>query len=501
MSLVYSTHYTEPLVALANTQLPLDEHIDAILKPPFAPDAILDVLQDGVPHQVVLARIAVGLYTNALDLYLNEASTAQEDAEWWAEVEQSNQLAALYLLQSKRAILLVSVGSLTSPAFPKRILNLLRVLRSSNGVLHRPSSLRDFFLNQGQHQPNPFASIFFPHLKSIPLARVHPVFYVEAQTPTSTFLSILSNTVRRVVNGIAFALYFPLRLSRDECRLKREDNENIRNDKAEVLGKLIGMRPALMRALTVNHEGPSNDGAPHPDFLAEFVIALGSAASVELSEQAPLVNFVALFKTILVTRKEEHASYLDDKQLRRPSRLTLLWPRLLLLPPLTLYCVKTLYASRATLTDLAKDTLETIHTFVVDWLLEPLREVLRTIRAGGEEGVIVRREAVSADLNVCCFLVPGSNSHCILQSLERMALALAEDKLGYTQAQLATLSDKIRMGDLTPILEIYEDDIKQPFKSAVAGTLLRSLFVQIQKAKVRARILTLGPDRLSPGRH
>lgn len=72
-----------------------------------------------------------------------------------------------------------------------------------------------------------------------------------------------------------------------------------------------------------------------------------------------------------------------------------------------------------------------------------------------------------------------------------MALALAQDKLGYTQAQLAVLSDQIRMGDLTPILEIYEDDIKQPFRSAVAGTLLRSLFVQVQKAKVRTELIAL----------
>lgn len=72
-----------------------------------------------------------------------------------------------------------------------------------------------------------------------------------------------------------------------------------------------------------------------------------------------------------------------------------------------------------------------------------------------------------------------------------MALALAQDKLGYTQAQLAVLSDQIRMGDFTPILEIYEGDIKRPFKSVVAGTLLRSLFVQVQKAKVRAVVVIL----------
>ena len=377
-------------------------------------------------------------------------------------------------------------------------MNLLRVLQSSDGSFHlatfRPSSLRDIFLSRSRLQPNPFASIFFPHLKGNPLTRIHPVFLVDPQASASTILSTLRNIIRRAVNGVAFALYFPLRLSRDECGLKRQDNERIRNDRAEVLGKLIGMRPALMRALAVQPSGLSAEGSPKPDFLVEFVTALGSATSVEPSAQNDaLANFRELSKAILVTRKKEHASYLDKNDLRRPSRLTLLWPRLLLLPPLTLYCVKRLYASRDTLTDLAMGALETAHNFVTDWLLEPLREVFRTIRTGGDEGVIVRREAVSADIDVCRMPVPWSTSHCILrQSLERMALALAQDKLGYTQAQLVALSDQMRMGDFTPILEIYEDDIKHPFKSAVAGTLLRSLFVQVQKAKVRAAVDVLG---------
>jgi hypothetical protein len=66
-----------------------------------------------------------------------------------------------------------------------------------------------------------------------------------------------------------------------------------------------------------------------------------------------------------------------------------------------------------------------------------------------------------------------------------MALSLAKDKLNYSPAQLDDLSIKLRLGDLTPILQIYEKDIKNPVRSAISGTLLRTLFVQIQKAKVR----------------
>lgn len=65
-----------------------------------------------------------------------------------------------------------------------------------------------------------------------------------------------------------------------------------------------------------------------------------------------------------------------------------------------------------------------------------------------------------------------------------MAVSLAEDKLGYTPAQVEVLKSKISVGDLTPVLEIYERDIRNPIKSALFGTLVRSLFVQVQKTKV-----------------
>lgn len=81
-----------------------------------------------------------------------------------------------------------------------------------------------------------------------------------------------------------------------------------------------------------------------------------------------------------------------------------------------------------------------------------------------------------------------------------MALSLAKDKLSYSPAQLEDLSNKLHVGDLTPILQIYEEDIKSPVRSTVFGTLLRSAFIQIQKAKVRyfpaSAILTY--NRYSP---
>jgi nuclear-control-of-ATPase protein 2 len=68
-----------------------------------------------------------------------------------------------------------------------------------------------------------------------------------------------------------------------------------------------------------------------------------------------------------------------------------------------------------------------------------------------------------------------------------MAIALTKDKLAYNQTQLDELTKRIQEGDLTPVLEIYENDIKSPIRSAIAGSLVRSLLIQIQKAKVSAK--------------
>ncbi len=66
-----------------------------------------------------------------------------------------------------------------------------------------------------------------------------------------------------------------------------------------------------------------------------------------------------------------------------------------------------------------------------------------------------------------------------------MALALSKDKLLYNDTQLAALAEQVRQGDLTPVLKVYEEDIRSPLRSALTGTLVRSLLIQIQKAKVK----------------
>ena len=79
-----------------------------------------------------------------------------------------------------------------------------------------------------------------------------------------------------------------------------------------------------------------------------------------------------------------------------------------------------------------------------------------------------------------------------------MTLSLAADILHYIPEELDSLPQQIQTmgGELTsPIMQVYEEDIRTPIKSAIRGTLIKGILVQVQKAKV-CLSLSLGGQEL-----
>lgn len=422
-------------------------------------------------YNAIIRKTIFNMYALAVDLYLEESSAAQLDAEWWANIEQSTWSVAMYLLQS----------------LPSRICRVLQLIQTRKisvrlSAFH-PSSIARSYRDAAPIRLNPFTVALFPYLRDQPsaVASFSLVTVGKSMRPDSfvTLAEKLRDGVVYSIQRVISLLLFPLRLSQEECQLRRKELEKVRDERAEVLGKILELRPLLANGLgadfNVSTTGSSIDNEALTGFLFKFVVV----TSGDPSQKAvlPLIEQVlGAFKSHGII----HDAYLEAHDLRRPSRLTLLWPRLFLLPPLMLYCAKHIYASRATLAELILDGANTVQHFFKDWLFDPIKDVLITIRAGGEDGVIVRREAVAADLD----------------SLERMSLALAKEKLSYDSTQLEALSQHIRQGDLTAVLKIYEEDIKYPVKSAISGTLLRSMFIQVQKAKVDLDQALTGIDKL-----
>ncbi|GBE85062.1 NCA2-domain-containing protein [Sparassis crispa] len=430
--------------------------------------------EEGALQRAILGRLAVELYGHALHTFLQEASDAENELEWWNDIERSRVNLAMYLLQ-------------TLPARIIRLSNtILSTLRTRNLPLHlsllTPSSLRQLFSSSNILRPNPLTIALFPHLHyqpySIALSTAHfpstSAFATSPRASVESAFKAMSTSLSDFARSVVALITLPLELTKGECRYKQQELKRIRDERAEILGTLADMRDLLASAVDESAQEQSMTK------LAEFTSSLQGAVQDESAalETSPVHSLRLVAGILLPTHISIHA--VDTRGLMRPSRLTLLWPRLVLLPPLVLYGVRMAYASRASLEDVAWEAVKTLRGFWEGWLIEPLKGVIDTVQASRDDGVIITRESVKADLN----------------SLERMTLALAQEKLHYDVPQLQALSRQVQLGDLTSVMQIYEQDIKSPFNSVIRGTLLRSLFIQVQKAKVDIDQALSGIDKL-----
>ncbi|CCG83004.1 Putative uncharacterized protein [Taphrina deformans PYCC 5710] len=128
------------------------------------------------------------------------------------------------------------------------------------------------------------------------------------------------------------------------------------------------------------------------------------------------------------------------------------------------------------------DLQRTISSFWTNWIIQPTTKILATIRHDeGSEVALLSSRSLSADL----------------ESLERMVVEFAQDNPQYSMAEsLEALKESARNGDLTPVLVAYESNIKSPLRSALTGSLVRALLIQIQKTKVDVEVAINGIDKL-----
>ncbi|KAL5524319.1 NCA2 [Sanghuangporus sanghuang] len=386
--------------------------------------------EDLVVRDALERRIVIGLYAEALDQFLKEAREAESEAEWWDSIVRSSRSVAWYLLAT----------------LPERIVRssqvVLGALREHNLPI-RPSSfsrqsLRKLFPSVGSLRPTALGTAFFPHL---------------AHQPRLLFFS-------------------PLELTRQECERRREQLSHLRDERASQLGQLMLLKAELEQAIREN----SNVA------VVKFRRAIADDSTVlypSIEGEDPIAQLHYIAFTQFAAHTASHHEKLAS--LRRPSRLTLLWPRLVFLPPVILLLFRTIYDSRESIFDSALQAHDTMKAFWFGYVVEPVRDILTTVRSGGDDATrIVNREAVRADI----------------ESLERMAVDLSRDKLSLNGSQIEQLSQQIHQGDFSPVLRIYEQDIKSPLRTALTGSLVRSLLIQIQKAKVDLDQALSGIDKL-----
>lgn len=269
-----------------------------------------------------------------------------------------------------------SPGVYPSSALPQR---LARVFRAYVNTLHTnnvETSLKNMLNGQTLRQfmhPALLTTSLFPHM-SQSLSRPH-------------ILGIVTS---------------PVTYARQECRNRRRQLERLCDERARQLGQLI--------RLSRTFGGQKQRGE-----MCRFTIALHSVivddqmgesledtvqpAESDIPVSAVLTPLHDFLSTALPEQNALNAKQFDKS--RRPSRLTLLWPRLVIVPPLTLISLKFLYSSRISIRTYAEDAVATIRGFWTGWVIEPIKGIVNTIRSGGMEGAIISKDGLKSDLDVC----------------------------------------------------------------------------------------------------
>jgi len=297
---------------------------------------------------------------------------------------------------------------------PHRISHLfkdvLRILHSHKQPISfsafRPSSIRRL-LQRDSGGPDSITARIFPHLRTHPsivpppLAPLWNFSYPSHPHPTSfniitsAYQSLL-HTSSLIAQYLLHYITLPLQLTSQEIHSKRLGLERVRDERAEALGELTSKHDDLSRTLRKDLD----ERAAFLQVINQVLVGQ-HVDMAQFGDSTSLLDALATASSrVLPIHACLHKEDLRTHALLRPNRLIRLWPRLLILPPLMLYAVQRINASQDTLLSLSKDTWETVKGFWRGWLVEPLADIVRTVRTGGEDGIIVQKGSIEADLQV-----------------------------------------------------------------------------------------------------
>ncbi|TKA82050.1 hypothetical protein B0A55_01523 [Friedmanniomyces simplex] len=213
----------------------------------------------------------------------------------------------------------------------------------------------------------------------------------------------------------------------------------------------------------------------------------GGGGGVSVSPQAVAERLTRVLA--LAIPQYDAAVSLAVREHGKPSRLVRYWLPVTVGILSSSTVLRILVNRQAEIVQWIEDFGSTVIDFWSNWVVEPTRKVIQTIRHDeGSEVSIMSKRSLQGDRD----------------SLERMVVDFAIENPAIstgtsaplTEAQISDIRLKVREGDLTPVLKAYEHDLASPLLSTVRGNLLRTLLIQIQKTKVDVEIAMGGIDAL-----
>lgn len=208
-------------------------------------------------------------------------------------------------------------------------------------------------------------------------------------------------------------------------------------------------------------------------------------SEIQRKDLRPLEISERLIKVLQQALPQFNASFDQRvKEYGRPSRMIRYWLPVTIGLFSSSTILRILVNRKADIATWIRESVATCLDFWSNWVVEPVRKVIGTIRHDeGSEVAIMSKRSLEGDR----------------ESLERMVVDFAiqnPENGSITESQVADIKAKVREGDLTPVLKAYEKDLKKPFMGAVRGNLIQALLIQIQKTKVDVEVAIGGIDSL-----
>ncbi|KAG0145158.1 hypothetical protein CROQUDRAFT_79035 [Cronartium quercuum f. sp. fusiforme G11] len=272
----------------------------------------------------------------------------------------------------------------------------------------------------------------------------------------------------------------PLFLIKHEARQKRKELETIHTHLTQNIGTLISL---LLELESRFHDAPQSDLTVSFSELVECMRSISPFKSPSVtSSSLGQLSIDAMTEDLSQLRKEtipdlKASISVSLAHLSPPSFLTRAWPLLVSLPVAAYTLAKLAYSYRGPIVDGLLSARDTFRGFVSGWVLKPVEDIVETLKAG-ERGTlaIMSEESLSAEF----------------ASLERMTLDFGRERFGWDDDQAGKVAASVREGDLTEVLRVWENEIRTPIRSALAGSLVRVMLIQIQKVKVDLAIAMEG---------
>ena len=466
---------------------------------------------------VVLAQLAIAAYGTVLRTLMHEAHRLESSDQYWSTVESQPLDTALYLVQSspERAL---SLGRVSLARFKQLALSAQSKGGSRPAILSRETWRRavppSLFLTAVF--PHLSTSAGLPSLASIyndgggeqpqgeAANSVRPTSAAAAAAAAAVAPANLARLGRQTARSLLFLTLSPLSLTRAEIAHKRRSLRQQRDRLATMIGELTlaanagGAVEPSSEAAAAEEEGGDDDDDEggervtkadlrrRPGLAQLFGLAAqqedreGTATlSLEDVKQATFQTLNHL-ETVLSPASAGAGPQMTDQEataprtpaqlarqladlltgtltahetsfrssahaLAPPSALARAWPYLLSAPLVGGIIARTVYNHRASLRLWVQETVSTVRGFLIDWVVEPVRQILETLRGGEEGGIaLMGRESLQSDL----------------ASLERMVVDFARDEYKLEPEELQVLAQQVRAGDLTPVLRVWEEDIK-----------------------------------------